>query len=103
MVGALCSPPDQASYIQAGGAILDVILQEGKSAPFTSAERHHRRGKFPALNFGVMHGFGTTQPINLDNGGHDAMVRRLRANPDIQRVAKFASGASAGIYGMCDL
>lgn len=68
MVGVLCSPPDQTSYIQAGNAIFDVILREGEHASFTDTERYHRRGNFPALNFGAMHGFGTTQPINLGNG-----------------------------------
>ena len=92
-MGVLCSPPDQTSYPQAGEAVLDLILREGKTAYFKDAERHHRRGKFPALNFGVTHGNGTTEPVNLNNDDHDAMIRRFRATSEVQRVAKFASGA----------
>ena len=93
MIGVLCSPPDQGSYPQAGEAVLDPILREGNAAYFKDDERRHRRGEFPALNFGVTHGNGTTEPINLNNDNHDAMIRRIRANPEVQRVAKFASGA----------
>ena len=97
VVGVLCSPPDQTSYPQAGEAVLDLILREGKTAYFKDAERHHRRGKFPALNFGVTHGNGTTEPINLNNDDHDATIRRFRASPEAQRVAKFASGAFTAV------
>ena len=75
--------------------VLDLILREGKTTYFKDAERHHRRGRFPALNFGVTHGNGTTEPINLSNDDHNAMICRFRESIEVQRVAKFASGAFA--------
>lgn len=96
-MGVLCSPPDQISYIQAGNAVLGTILRQGKLASFSEDELDHRRGKFPALNFGVMHGYGTMHPVNLSNGSHDTMIREFRANPNVQRMAKFASGTPISV------
>jgi hypothetical protein len=37
---------------------------------------------------------GSNSPINLDTGNHDAMIRRLRGNHHLQKLASFASGMS---------
>lgn len=92
IVGAMCAPPDWITYPLARQRALNKILQEGQGASFSASEKKHRRGRFPAVNVGVTYGNGATEAINLKNSNHDAMVQRLCADKDIQRMATFASG-----------
>ncbi|KAF8059499.1 hypothetical protein FPV67DRAFT_1424580 [Lyophyllum atratum] len=71
----------------------EAIQREGGAAAFTTQERDHRRGKFPAVNVGVTYGKGTTQPVNLKRGAHDEMLGRLLSNKDIARIAAFGSAS----------
>ena len=68
------------------------IYNEGRRERFSQSECNHPRGAFPAINVGMTHGKGTIQPVNLNNVNHSAMVQRLLADEDIQRMAGFASG-----------
>lgn len=96
VIAVLCPPLKDPSYRTDCGTAFLTIFEEGELAllrgSFTDAERNHRRGKFPAVNFGVFHGNGTGGAINLKNGDHDPMIRRLRGNQAIQRLATFGSG-----------
>ena len=91
VVGVMCSPPD-AAYFTACDTSCNAISEEGRRAYFSQAERKHRRGKYPALNFGVLHGKGTRGPVNLKNEPHDGMILRLRERNDIIQLACFGSG-----------
>lgn len=96
VIALLCPPLKDPSYpVDCETAFLS-IFEEGQRALqeglFTVSERRHRRGQFPALNFGVLHGQGTTTAINLDNGNHNPMIHRLQGNRAIQRLATFGSG-----------
>ncbi|KAF6741064.1 hypothetical protein DFP72DRAFT_835414 [Ephemerocybe angulata] len=70
------------------------ILEAGKRAQFTDAERDHKRGlDFGALNCGVFFGHGPTEPYNLLNGAREPLLNELLADEDVIRVAAFQSAA----------
>lgn len=96
VIAVLCPPLKDPSYRIDCETAFRTISDEGELALlrglFTVAERNHRRGKFAAVNFGVFHGNGTGGAVNLKNGDHDPMIRRLRGNKAIQRLATFGSG-----------
>jgi hypothetical protein len=52
----------------------------------------HRRGGFPTLSTGPSYGGGQRVPGNLVNTGiNEEAVKMLLADPDISRIAGFAS------------
>ncbi|RXW12596.1 hypothetical protein EST38_g13259 [Candolleomyces aberdarensis] len=67
------------------------ILEEGANACFSKKQSVHLRGATPAVNVGISHAQGSQEPHNLSHGAHSAMLQRLLANPDIQRIAGFTS------------
>ena len=91
VVGAVCSPPD-AAFFTACNTACNAISEEGRRAYFSKEEFQHRRGRYPALNFGVLHGKGTKGPVNLNNEPHDGMLLRLRERKDVIQLACFGSG-----------
>ncbi|KAF9472356.1 hypothetical protein BDN70DRAFT_818808 [Pholiota conissans] len=56
----------------------------------------HRRGHFPALNTGILHGIGTKTPVNLNTKKHTCVAEALLARSDVRRLAHFASTSFAG-------
>lgn len=56
--------------------MFEAIFAEGKAAQhsFKLAEKHHRRGHFPAINVGVTMGMGYQHLLNLDNGDHAGIM-----------------------------
>ncbi|KAJ7849710.1 hypothetical protein B0H14DRAFT_3452402 [Mycena olivaceomarginata] len=65
--------------------------------------RKHRRGLFAAINVGLTFGKGQTAPTWLDNKTYTGMAHRLLGNPDIARMANFASGNRISIMGASTL
>ncbi|KAJ6456046.1 hypothetical protein C8R45DRAFT_1186835, partial [Mycena sanguinolenta] len=55
--------------------------------------RRHRRGLFAAINVGLNFGKGATVPSWMDNKTHTPLATALLADPDIIRMATFASFA----------
>jgi hypothetical protein len=51
----------------------------------------HRRGFFAAINVGLSYGKGQAVPSWLHTD-YDDLTNRLLVNPDITRMATFASG-----------
>jgi hypothetical protein len=88
----LVGSPDDPTFYKACLRFFHAVMLEGSNASFSKAECDHLRGKFPALNVGVTHGKGTSQPINLNNGSHTEMLQKLLGSEDAQRLASFASG-----------
>lgn len=68
------------------------MMHASSAEYFHDDETRHRRESHPVLNVGVIHSKGTIEPTNLSNKRHAALAGRLLANPDIQRLAIFASG-----------
>ncbi|KAJ7791036.1 hypothetical protein B0H14DRAFT_2276728, partial [Mycena olivaceomarginata] len=54
-------------------------------------------GPFPAVNCGITYGKGQRVPKRMNNGVHVWLIERLLGNPDVQRMATFAS-ASFGLW-----
>lgn len=88
----LAGRPDDPTYDLACKDAFESIVREGQAAQFTSAEKKHRRGHFPALATGISYGKGQKRPTRLDAGVHSAMLRRLVGNQSIERLATYASG-----------
>lgn len=91
----LAGRPIDPTYALAADGVFQLMEKEAAAATFSQAETDHRRGSYPALNVGVTHGMGTLRPTFLDNGSHTEMVDRLLADPQVQRLAGFASSAFA--------
>ena len=87
----MCSP-HHAGFFTVCDTACDAISEEGRQADFSLGELKHRRGRFPALNFGVLHGKGTKGPVNLKNEPHDEMILRLCERKDVAQLACFGSG-----------
>lgn len=88
----LAGQQNDSSYADAADEALELIMLEGEQAAFARGEKSHRRGQFPALAVGISYGKGQTQPMNLRNGVHAAMLQRLVGAACIERLALFANG-----------
>lgn len=88
----LVGSPDDPTFDRTCCRFFNAVKFEGSNTSFSRAECDHLRGKFPALNVGVTHGKGTSQPLNINNGSHTEMLERLLGGEDAQRLASFASG-----------
>ncbi|KAJ7832528.1 hypothetical protein B0H14DRAFT_3463313 [Mycena olivaceomarginata] len=84
---------DDAPYRAATARAFSFIKQEGIAAEFPAAMRHHRRGLFAAMNVGLTFGKGQTVPTWLDNKNYTGLAEGLLCNPDVTRMATFASAA----------
>ncbi|KAJ7674277.1 hypothetical protein B0H14DRAFT_3537466 [Mycena olivaceomarginata] len=89
----LAGQPNDASWRAAVGRAYDSIKKEGSDAHFPPAMCRHRRGLFAAVTVGLGYGKGQRTPAWMDNKQRTPMVDRLLANPDITRLANFASFA----------
>ena len=55
-------------------------------------EECHNRGNFPSINFGISQGNGKGEATSLREGKRAGLIRlikRMRDNPDLQRIASF--------------
>ncbi len=70
------------------------MLAAGKAISFNDKQLRHKRGDFPAINVGVTHGRGTTEPkfLRIDGGQKEA-IERLLGLKSLRRMALFANGA----------
>ncbi|KAJ7834144.1 hypothetical protein B0H14DRAFT_2363952 [Mycena olivaceomarginata] len=87
----LAGQPDDSEWRAAVARAYDSIKTEGSNAQFPPAMRCHRRGLFAAINVGLVYGKGQRIPTWLDNKQHTSVVDRLLGNPDVNRLANFAS------------
>lgn len=102
IIAVLVGSPGDLTFDQACSHFFDAVMFEGRKASFSKAECDHLRGKFPALNLGVTHAKGTSQPINIDNKSHTEMLQRLMGSKDAQRLASFASGEFVLSFHLCN-
>ena len=88
--------PDDPSYNTAANRAFDLVMQLSSSVTPSGA---HRRGAFPAINFGLHHGQGLKAPQAIKlNKTAAAVVNTLVSSPDIQRLAHFDSGKPCSFY-----
>ncbi|KAF7373333.1 hypothetical protein MSAN_00542900 [Mycena sanguinolenta] len=91
----LAGQPNDDSYAASIKSAYQRIKTLSASAYFPAAMRRHRRGLFAAINVGLNFGKGATAPAWLDNKNHTPLATQLLAEPDVIRMANFASFAFA--------
>ncbi|KAJ3807758.1 hypothetical protein F5876DRAFT_47434, partial [Lentinula aff. lateritia] len=57
--------PDDPTYQKAVENMTESILNAGQETAWTSKEKKHKRGNFPALARGISYGKGQHQPMRL--------------------------------------
>ncbi|KAG6893826.1 hypothetical protein C0992_008513, partial [Termitomyces sp. T32_za158] len=92
IVAVLAGQPRDSRYQQSAARVYDALVRESQSAAFGLDAAAHRRGRFPALNVGAYYGNGTRTAVNLNSRADPSIAQRLLANPDVERLANFASG-----------
>ncbi|KAF8186239.1 hypothetical protein BJ912DRAFT_1060287 [Pholiota molesta] len=95
------SPPD-TSYDEDCMKLFNVIIEESSSDTFKKAELNHKRGEFPAVNFGFTLPNGFKHPINLDMHYHEQKIKRISSCLGFKRISAFQNAAFAfwnpGVY-----
>jgi hypothetical protein len=88
----LAGMPADPTYKESTAAVFKDLKAAGESEAFGVKESIHRRGRFPALPFGISYGNGQTVPARLKAGSHEGLIEALRASRDVQRIANYADG-----------
>jgi hypothetical protein len=83
----------QASCVR----LCDFVQAERDKNDFDQKEKHHNRGNFPSINFGISQGNGKGEGTRLKDGKHAGLIQRMRDNPDLQRIASFQDSTSLHI------
>ncbi|KAJ6528194.1 hypothetical protein B0H19DRAFT_969353, partial [Mycena capillaripes] len=83
----------KANYARAVAAAYDTITAASNAARFPTDMKNHCRGLFAAINVGLSYSKGQSVPSWLHNKEYDGMADELLANPDVIRMAHFASAA----------
>ncbi|KAJ7591275.1 hypothetical protein C8J56DRAFT_781964, partial [Mycena floridula] len=80
--------PTGNNYLGSATQAFEKIMRLGDSHDFLAQQCEHRRGAFPALNFGINHGGGPPAPYRLGQRAADeGVIEALLTDPDIQRLA----------------
>ncbi|KAJ7166568.1 hypothetical protein C8R43DRAFT_877950 [Mycena crocata] len=87
----LAGQPRDPTYAAAAQRVYALLCREGAAAAFPTNMYKHRRGFFAAINVGLSYGKGQTVPSRLRNGNYTGMAGRLLSDPDVKRLATFAS------------
>ncbi|KAJ3925557.1 MAG: hypothetical protein NXY57DRAFT_906916, partial [Lentinula lateritia] len=86
--------PDDPTYQKAVENMTESILKAGQKTAWTSKEKKHKRGNFPALARGISYGKGQHQPMRLV-GDRQPMMDELFQSDCFRQVAGFQNGAFA--------
>ncbi|KAJ3560491.1 hypothetical protein NP233_g10806 [Leucocoprinus birnbaumii] len=89
----LLHAPDDEKYVRNAEKCFQQIRQLAPRAPY---EGPHRRGDYPILNMGILHGGGTKRPVLLSHGSSDLfnLEKAILESPEIM---KHAGHPSAGL------
>ncbi|KAJ7673412.1 hypothetical protein B0H14DRAFT_3537683 [Mycena olivaceomarginata] len=87
LAGQLCKHNYQVSV----HAAYNLIIKDGIAAGFSAHMQEHRHGLFATINITLTYGKGCTVPSWLNNKDYDPLTEHLLANPNINRLANFAS------------
>ncbi|KAF7347991.1 hypothetical protein MSAN_01751200 [Mycena sanguinolenta] len=96
----LAGQPNDASYTASVTSAYERIKALSAATYFPAAMRKHRRGLFAAINVGLNFGKGATTPAWLDNKKHTDLATQLLAEPDIIRMANFASCVDKVVFAL---
>lgn len=99
----LAGMPADPTYVASAASVYEKYKAAGESEVFKTKERVHRRGLFPALPFGISYGNGQTVPARLSTEGHSKLVKTLRGDKNLERIASYADGkfGTAAIAHSC--
>ncbi|KAJ7192618.1 hypothetical protein GGX14DRAFT_379917 [Mycena pura] len=95
VIAVLAGRPRDPTYVQAVSDVFNAMLLERKNAHFPGSLNKHRRGSFPALNAGLSYSKGQRVPSRLDGGEYALLLQRLLGDPNVNRMAVYASAAFA--------
>ncbi|KAF8177220.1 hypothetical protein BJ912DRAFT_857008, partial [Pholiota molesta] len=91
-----------ATYYKDAQDLFKIIVEESKLDTFSKGELNHKRGNFPAVNFGFTLPNGFKHPINLDYRRHQEKIDRIRGCLGFRRISAFQNAAFAfwnpGVY-----
>ncbi|KAJ6549087.1 hypothetical protein DFH09DRAFT_926345 [Mycena vulgaris] len=89
----LVGQPRDARYGAAASNVYKLLCAKAAAAAFPRSMLHHRRGLFAVLNVGLSYGKGQSVPSWLHNDKYAELTEELIADPDVSRMATFASAA----------
>jgi hypothetical protein len=88
---AFVGHPGDAAYLKSCNAVYDLMQQAKSKSNLARHTKRHTRGCFTVLNAGLVHGKGTSYPMNKNNKEYNNLVAELLTNSHLQRIASFAS------------
>lgn len=91
--------PFDNGYLEACDRVVEFNKTELLHNEFHPKEKHHNRGDFPSINFGISQGNGKGEGTRLLEGQHAGLIHRMRENPDIQRIASFQDSTCIVVTG----
>ncbi|KAJ3565833.1 hypothetical protein NP233_g7391 [Leucocoprinus birnbaumii] len=89
----LLHAPEDKKYVENAEICFQQIRQLAPRAPH---EGPHRRGDYPILNMGILHGGGTQKPVLLSHGSPD-LFKLEKAILESPEIMKHAGHPSAGL------
>lgn len=92
IIAYVATPPDDALYEQDTQDLVDILVEESASNTFSNGELHHKRGDFPAVNFGWTLPNGFKHPINLDESRHSQKIDRIRQSAGFKQISGLQNG-----------
>ncbi|KAF8173442.1 hypothetical protein BJ912DRAFT_931962 [Pholiota molesta] len=96
------APPRDTVYDKHAHDLFKIIIEESDSKTFKRNELVHKRGDFPAINFGYTLPNGFNNPINLDARHHKEKIYRLSSSSGFTRISAFQNASFAfwnpGVY-----
>ncbi|KAF8969040.1 hypothetical protein BDZ97DRAFT_1797433 [Flammula alnicola] len=102
IIGHIAGAPQDSTYDKEAKDLFKVIIEESDPNTFSKDELNHKRGNFPAINFGFTLPNGFKHPINLENSHHKEKIRCISGCPGFSRVTAFQNAAfefwNPGIY-----
>ncbi|KAJ2922079.1 hypothetical protein H1R20_g15014, partial [Candolleomyces eurysporus] len=88
--GVIVHGIDDPTYVDACKRAFDFLEECRAVEVFYKNECDHRRGQFPAVNYGISYGQGSKKPYLL-NCKHQELMSQILGNEYIIRLATFAS------------
>lgn len=93
VIGAFVGRPDDAGWDKVLHDAAEALETSRLSARFSTKDKLHKRGRFPALPVGISHGGGQRKPGNfVHSQPNKGVLDELVAHPAFIRLAGFASG-----------
>ncbi|KAJ7200124.1 hypothetical protein GGX14DRAFT_322558, partial [Mycena pura] len=97
VIAVLAGQPRDATYASDVSDVFRAMLLARRTWPFPPCLLKHRRGAFPQLLAGLSYSKGQRFPSRLDGGAYAFLLHQLLGDPNVNRMAVFAS-ASFGLW-----